>query len=267
MKCTGMDLSPLLLMVWLAPYLQTISFTHAFSPRPFASSISYTHELAAAGDDATSSAKERKPWEFLRFVSQSSKFVTPPTLPFIGGGTKESTRKIKPGDIIWAPSSSDNFCNFAPLDDVVMGGASSSTVDNNTGMWTGTVTDANNGGFVGIRSTPFRNGLSLDVSDCKGVELRLRKGDGKRFKFVVRDSTEFNGICWTTEFDAGSVIRIPWAKQIPTIFAKTVNGKNFDDEKVVGFQVAYSKFEYDGQLNKKFQLGDFALQIMELKAY
>ena len=157
-----------------------------------------------------------------------------------------------------------------------MGGASSSNIDNNTGMWKGTVTDANNGGFVGIRSTPFKNGLALDLSDCNGVELRLRLGGGKRFKFVVRDSTEFNGICWTTAFDAGggngaggglanvvnlfnspknndgtrngvdgnfkgAVIRVPFAKQIPTIFAKTVSGKTFDVKNVVGFQLAYSK--------------------------
>ena len=172
------------------------------------------------------------------------------------------------GETIWTPSSSQSFFGFAPLDDVVMGGASSSTVDNNTGMWTGTVTDANNGGFVGIRSTPFQSGLSLDMSGCKGVELRLRKGAGRRFKLVVRDSTEFNGICWTTEFDAGkTVIRIPFAKQIPTLFGKTQPGKTFNDENVAGFQIAYSKFEFDGQLNKKFLLGEFALQLLELKSY
>ena len=149
-----------------------------------------------------------------------------------------------------------------------MGGASSSTVDNNTGTWTGTVTDANNGGFVGIRSTPFESGLSLDMSGCRGVELRLRRGGGQRFKFIVRDSTDFNGVCWTTEFDAkGTVIRIPFSKQIPTVFAKTVTGKSFDDNSVVGFQVTYSKFEYDGKLNQNFQLGDFALQLLELKSF
>jgi len=177
---------------------------------------------------------------------------------------------------------------------VVMGGASSSTIDNNTGMWTGTVTDANSGGFVGVRSTPFKNGLSLDMSGCNGVELRFRKLGGQTFKFVVRDSTEFNGVCWTTEFDAvevgkgglanmgalfgagsstgddqsnGTVVRIPFTKQIPTIFAKTVSGKSFDDENVVGFQLAYSKFAYDGQLNKNFQLGEFSLQILEVNSY
>ncbi|KAL9178778.1 hypothetical protein ACHAXT_003909 [Thalassiosira profunda] len=234
----------------------------AFAPQP---SVSSRRGIALhASDDAS---KERRPWEFLRFVSQSSKFVTPPPLPFLGGGRKGEARKAAPGETLWSPSSSDNIFSFAPLDDVVMGGASSSTADNNTGMWSGTVTDANSGGFVGIRSTPFRNGAALDMSGCKGVELRLRKGGGKRFKFVVRDSTEFNGICWTTEFDAGGTVQIPFSKQIPTVFAKTVPGTLFDEKSVVGFQVAYSKFGFDGQLNKKFDLGEFALQILELKAY
>ena len=196
--------------------------------------------------------------------------------------------------MIWAPSSTSNYFSFAPLDDVVMGGASSSSVDNNTGIWRGRVTDANNGGFVGIRSTPFKNEMAFDMTDCKGIELKLRMGNGKRFKFVVRDTTEFNGICWTTAFDAASngnanflepvgnllsksidtiadeksiQVRIPFAKQVPTIFAQTVTGKTFDEMNVVGMQLAYSKFEFDGKLNQNFELGDFSLQILEISTY
>ena len=187
------------------------------------------------------------------------------------------------GETLWAPSSAQNFFSFAPLDDVVMGGASSSTIDNNTGVWSGKVTDANNGGFVGIRSTPFRNEMSLDMRDCRGIELKVRLGNGRRFKFVVRDSTEFNGICWTTAFDSNSQgsgkiivsgpdqnsasIRLPFANQVPTFFAQTVRGKTFDPMNVVGFQLAYSKFEFDGRLNKNFELGNFDLQIVEIKSY
>ena len=166
-----------------------------------------------------------------------------------------------------------------------MGGASYSTMDNRSGIWRGVVTDANNGGFVGIRSTPFENGMILDMRDCKGVILTVRsmttttttneegsnrnRSPGQRYKFVVRDTTDFNGICWTTEFDIlpSTEIRIPFAQQIPTIFAKTIRGQRFDDTNIVGFQVAYSKFEYDGRLNAKFQLGEFNLQLLELKSF
>ncbi len=165
-----------------------------------------------------------------------------------------------------------------------MGGASYSTMDNISGLWRGVVTDANNGGFAGIRSKPFANGLVLDMSGCKGVILKVRstkEGEeegkmirrGQRYKFVVRDTTDFNGICWTTEFDVlptttTTEIRIPFAQQIPTIFAKTIRRqKKFDHTNIVGFQVAYSKFEYDGRLNAKFQLGEFNLQLLELKSF
>ena len=211
---------------------------------------------------------ERKPWELFRFISQSSKFVTLPALPFASQSSEK--RKLQPGETIWAAGNPNNFFKFAPLDDVVMGGASSSTIDNNTGIWTGTVTEANNGGFVGVRSTPFRGGLlSLDMSACKGIEIRFRRGKGKRFKFVVRTDTSFNGVCWTTSFDAkeNGNIRIAFSDQVPTIFAKTVSGVTFDTENIVGLQFAYSKFEYDGKLNNNFDLGDFGLQIVELKAY
>ncbi|KAL3781484.1 hypothetical protein HJC23_009153 [Cyclotella cryptica] len=237
---------------------------------------------ASADDSSPTSSKGREPWDIIRFISQSSKFIRPPRIPLLGERIGSEKRRVKPGETLWAPSSAQNFFAFAPLDDVVMGGASSSSIDNNTGKWSGKVTDANNGGFVGIRSTPFQNDMSLDMRDCNGIELKVRLGNGKRFKFVVRDSTEFNGICWTTTFDAapqgsgGNVaigfdrntsIRLPFANQVPTIFANTVAGKTFDAKNVVGLQLAYSKFEFNGRLNKNFVLGNFDLQILEIKSY
>ncbi len=142
---------------------------------------------------------QKRPWEFLRFVPQSSKFVTLSNLNPFGGG-KASTA-VKPGDVVWQPSSKSITTlpfTFAPLDDVVMGGASNSNFDTTTGTWRGTVTDANNGGFIGIRSTP--PSLQLDLSQCQGLEWKIqfrsksgsRGGKRLRFKVIVRDSTEFN---------------------------------------------------------------------------
>ena len=132
-----------------------------------------------------------------------------------------------------------------------MGGASNSEIDNNTGIWKGTVTSANNGGFVGIRTTPASFAPALDMNQCKGIQIKLKGGDGKRFKAIVRDSKDFNGICWTTSFDApnksilfqnnSGVIKIPFNKQIPTIFANVIPDATFNSENVVGFQLTYSK--------------------------
>mmetsp|Transcript_26123 Transcript_26123/g.38677 ORF Transcript_26123/g.38677 Transcript_26123/m.38677 type:complete len:273 (-) Transcript_26123:435-1253(-) len=210
------------------------------------------------------SKNEKVPWDGMRFLQQSSKFFTPPRL---FQKKDEGTKVVNPGDTLWEPSSANNLFSFAPLDDVVMGGASKSNFDNETGNWRGFVTSANNGGFVGIRSTPFSQ--ALDMKNCNGIELRLKGGNRKRFKFVVRDSTDFNGVCWTSSFDAPSLlnrVRLPFKKQVPTIFARTVPNQVFGSNNVLGFQVAYSKFEYDGDLNPNFSLGDFSLQIIEIVA-
>lgn len=224
-------------------------------------------ESKASSEAESSATGRRQPWDVLRFVRQSSRFVSPPKVPFFPSGRP---KVVRPGDIIWSPSSSSssNPFQWAPLDDVVMGGVSSSTVDNGTGVWRGTVSSANSGGFVGVRSTPMN--VPLDMSKCKGIELVLRGGDGKRFKAVVRDSDEFNGVCWTSSFDApkkGGAVRLPFQQQVPTIFARTVPGKTFRAGNVMGFQLAYSKFEYDGALNPNFALGEFSLEISEVRAY
>lgn len=258
---------------------------------------------------------KRQPWEFGRFVRQSSKFVN---LPFLSssGSTSASGTVIVPGTVVWQPSAASGAAtviptsvppfSFGPLDDVVMGGASSSTFDNDSGLWKGSVTDANNGGFIGIRSFPA---FKWDMTGCQGIELKLRqRGEAdQRFKVVLRDSTDFNGVCWTTSVNvrgnggsiAGSIpsymklfrpndssdtttnasktmpskpttttVRIPFDKQIPTLFAKTVTGATtFQKDSIVGVQLAYSKFEYDGGLNPKFTVGDIQLEILEIKAY
>ena len=161
-----------------------------------------------------------------------------------------------------------------------MGGASSSTFDNPTGIWTGTVTDANNGGFIGVRSYPS---FELDMRNCRGIELKIKGGDGKRFKIGLRDTNDFNGIVWTKSVDIGTpdgglsilsakksditTVKIPFNELVPTRFARIVPDQEFRRENVAGIQIAFSKFEYNGDLNPKFSLGDIRLQILEVKSY
>ena len=235
-------------------------------------------------------AAERRPWEVLRFVQQSSKFVQFPFLP--GSRRASSTQVVRPGATLWTARSRSSTggvvgtnlpvsFTMAPLDDVVMGGASASTFDDATGTWSGTVTDANNGGFIGIRSTPA---FLWDCSKCRGLEWKVKlllneadesssskRRQSRRFKFVLRDSTEFNGITWTTSVDLapGSVqtVKIPFNRQVPALFARKVPNQTFRKDNIVSVQVAYSKFEYDGDLNPNFSLGNVKLQLLELRAY
>ena len=205
---------------------------------------------------------ERQPWNIFQFAQQSLRFVNL-------GQRPKARITIQPGDLLWKPGFQNDF-TFAPLDDVVMGGASSSNFDTATGQWNGVVTDANNGGFIGIRSTPV---VDWNMSNCQGIEVTLNTRSTNtplRIKVVVRDSTEFNGISWTTSIDVvnGKPTKIPFAKQVPTVFARTVpNSKPFAKDQVKGIQLVYSKFEYDGKLNDKFALGNFQLQIDEIRAY
>eukprot|EP00536_Pseudo-nitzschia_multiseries_P012210 jgi/Psemu1/298051/fgenesh1_pm.452_\ len=228
---------------------------------------------------------QRQPWDILRFVRQSSRFVS----PFPGTRTKTSRvadrrGTIAPGTVLWkAGDEEKNDFEFAPLDDVVMGGASSSNFDRATGKWKGTVTDANNGGFTGIRSTPL---VDYDLSACKGIKWVLAETErDMRLKVVVRDSADFNGIGWTTSRDttkAPSVspgmkslvaLKIPFDGNqnqalVPSRFAKILtDAPAFASSNVKAFQLTYSKFEYDGGLNPKFYVGDFSIQLLEIVTY
>lgn len=159
-----------------------------------------------------------------------------------------------------------------PLDDVVMGGVSESTFDNEARRWSGTVSALNSGGFVGIRSKTLSP--PRDVSATNGVELRVRGGGGMRFKMVLRDSTDFNGVAYSASFDTNralpfvglqpQTVRIPFEQLVPTIFARTVPDKSFDPQRLVAIQFALSKFEYDGALNPRFKEGDFELEILDV---
>ena len=254
------------------------------SKNSFPSSSSYTI-LFSDNNSSSEKNQRRRPWDVIRFVRQSSRFVN----PFPGSGTKPSVSedrrgKLSPGTLLWKAGQKNDF-EFAPLDDVVMGGASVSNFDRATGKWTGTVTDANNGGFAGVRSTPL---VDFDLSGCGGIEWTLAGTErDTRLKIVLRDSADFNGIGWTTSRDtAGSLSRLSSTKPLTTLkipfdgngngnqslvpsrFAKILtDAPPFASSNVKAFQLTYSKFEYDGGLNPKFYLGDFSIQLLEIRAY
>jgi len=243
----------------------------------FAPSPSSNTRTRSSSSQLSAATKERQPWDVLRFVQQSSKFVS---FPFVPSSSK-SKQSVKPGDILWQPASSS--FQWAPLDDVVMGGASKSNLDNASGLWKGSVTDANNGGFVGVRTTP---NLKLDLTQCQGLEWTFQTSEKmpKRLKVVLRDSTDFNGIAWTASVDIPNntfgggkgkqvKVRLPVNRKslVPTKFASIVKDPStaggIDKSGITALQMVYSKFEYEGELNPKFKAGDFDLQLLQVKAY
>ena len=223
-------------------------------------------ELAQARSETP--AAQRVPWDWRRFLSQSSKFVSLPSL-----GAAAPARAVGPGDAV-------DVALF-PLDDVVMGGASASTFDNAARRWTGTVTTRNSGGFVGVRSRTLSP--PLDASRASGLSLTVRSGAALRYKVVLRDSTDFNGVAHTASFDvrgapprdvfgrprdpAPQKIDVPFDSFVPTIFARTVPDAALDLAGIVAVQFALSKFEYDGGLSPLFREGPFDLEIVDIAVY
>nr|XP_019704506.1 uncharacterized protein LOC105040590 [Elaeis guineensis] len=167
---------------------------------------------------------------------------------------------------------------WGALDDVVMGGVSESMfqVDATgneyggpSGLFKGVVSTANNGGFTSIRTKNFS--VPEDLSAYDGIELRV-KGDGRRYKLILRTSADWDTVGYTASFDTVKdqwhTIKIPFSSLRPVFRARTmVNAPPFDPSNIISLQLMYSKFEYDGKLNPTFVEGPFQLPFSSMRAY
>lgn len=213
-------------------------------------------------------AGERKPWDLGRFVSTAATFNSPiDAVARALSGPSSATVKA-PGSVIWSPTEPGEM-TFAPLDDVVMGGCSESSVDLTEDglLWTGTVTTANNGGFTGMRTKTFAR--PLDLSACQGISLRVR-ADAFTYKCILRDSADWNGIAWTASFKTTAssgeqTIRLPFSSFVATKFARTVPSAPLNLSSILAVQFSLSKFEYDGGLNPTFREGPFGLTLLDIR--
>lgn len=175
------------------------------------------------------------------------------------------------GELIMDLTQPDTVALWGALDDVVMGGMSRSRLvpDPAGARFEGTVTTENNGGFASIRTRNLEP--PLDVSAATGLVLRVR-GDGKRYKFLLRDSSGWDSLAYSAQFDTQPAtwitVKIPFADLVPVFRAKTVpNAPPINLRRVVSLQIMLSKFAYDGQRNPTFQPGDFRLQISTISTY
>jgi hypothetical protein len=159
---------------------------------------------------------------------------------------------------------------WGALDDVVMGGVSQSGIQLGAAgaLFSGTVSTANSGGFASVRTRNFEP--AIDLSGFEGIELRV-KGDGNRYKFMLRTETRWDGVahCFSfdTEPDTWMTVQIPFTEFVPVFRAKTVSDAAIDPSRIHAMQLMLSKFEYDGALNPHFQPGFFQLQVQSIQAY
>lgn len=160
---------------------------------------------------------------------------------------------------------------WGALDDVVMGGVSESGVrlGASGAIFSGNVSTANSGGFASIRTRNFEP--PLDLRGYEGVLLRVR-GDGNRYKFMLRSETRWDGVAYCYSFDTVPQtwieVAIPFTACVPVFRAKTIrDGSALNTAQVQSLQLMLSKFEYDGALNPQFTAGAFQLEVESIQAY
>ncbi|KAJ4788979.1 NAD(P)-binding Rossmann-fold superfamily protein [Rhynchospora pubera] len=167
---------------------------------------------------------------------------------------------------------------WGALDDVVMGGVSESLFQIDptgsetggpTGLFKGVVSTSNNGGFTSIRTKNFS--IPEDLSAYDGIELRV-KGNGRRYKLIVRTSSEWDTVGYTGFFDTvkdqWQTVKVPFSSLRAVFRARTLpDAPEFDPSNIISLQLMFSKFEYDGKLNPTFVEGPFELPFSSMKAY
>jgi monofunctional biosynthetic peptidoglycan transglycosylase len=148
---------------------------------------------------------------------------------------------------------------FLPIDDVVMGGRSSSRLEPGDGFaaFRGEVSLANGGGFASVRSAPSR----LDLSGAEGIALRVR-GDGRAYKLNLRTDDRFDGVTYQAALEpqagAWQTVTLPFRSFRPRFRGRPVDGAPpLDPARIatIGFLVADRRE------------GAFRLEIAALGAY
>jgi hypothetical protein len=97
--------------------------------------------------------------------------------------------------------------SWGALDDVVMGGCSSSGLHALLGggpggsdavVFSGAASTENNGGFASVRSKNFDP--ALDLGGYEGIRVTL-KGGGQRYKLILRTSGAWDAVCYCVSID------------------------------------------------------------------
>jgi hypothetical protein len=212
-------------------------------------------------------------WDLGRFVQTLEYFEAIPVVSWLQNMFQPRPKPLtSTGDVLFDfnDSATDLQNTWGALDDVVMGGVSNSGIclEGGFAVFSGNVSTENSGGFSSVRTRNFDP--PLDLSNKSGVELRI-KGDGNRYKFLIRDSDGWDSTGYSYSFDtvAGEwiTVQIPFSRTIPVFRAKTVSNTRLSPEHIRSFQLMLSKFEYDGTLNPHFNPGSFRLEILSIATY
>ncbi len=219
-------------------------------------------------------SEQRTQWDLGRFVQTLEYFEAIPVISWLQKMFQPRPNPQPANNRVLFDFSNpaiDIQNTWGALDDVVMGGVSDSGVrlENGVAVFSGNVSIANSGGFASIRTRNFDP--AIDLTPFIGIELHV-KGDGNRYKFLVRDDDAWDSVGYSHSFDTIAsqwiTIQVPFAQLIPVFRAKSMsNAKPIASTHIRSFQLMLSKFEYDGALNPRFNPGSFRLEISSIAAY
>lgn len=154
----------------------------------------------------------------------------------------------------------EGVAGFAAIDDVVMGGRSSSAfaaAGEGVAAFAGTVSLEGGGGFASVRSAPG----SWDLGGHRGIALRVR-GDGKAYKLSLRTDARLDGVAYQAGFSprpgVWETIRLPFSDFVPRYRGREVPGADpLDPAKIATF----------GLLIAEKQAGPFRLEVAWIEAW
>jgi hypothetical protein len=138
-----------------------------------------------------------------------------------------------------------NLESWIVVDDVVMGGRSQGEFflsEEGTGVFRGKVSLENNGGFSSVRYRFDR----MNIEEYSQVHIRL-KGDGKRYQFRVKTSTN-DYQSYITYFETSGkweTIKIDLYEMYPSFRGQRLNMPNYPGEIIaeISFLIANYKAE------------------------
>jgi len=240
--------------------------------------------------DAGNGVVRKAKWDMGRFSQTVSFFKGSPwklLLPrFLQMGDKKAVRRSPsaqgPEELLidWGETDGLSVENtWGVLDDVVMGGVSSSSISvEGAGEWnerclvfSGTTSRENNGGFCSFRSRLFTPPFNMSSYD--GLVFKARCKDGLRYKIQLRDNTGWDSPGWSLGFDTvkgGKEVeaRIPFSKLIPNFRSQTLkDAEPLNLETISSIQFTLSAFDFDKAMNPAFKEGDFELRLGALRLY
>lgn len=172
---------------------------------------------------------------------------------------------------------------WGELNDVVMGGRSEAaatviTIPDDEGgkcAKLSGVVEGDGGGFVSMRTRDFVT--PLDLGGYDGVKMRVR-GDGRRFKLIIRDVEDFFGLSYHASFDTveGQWEDVEFLFEedfVPVMRGDRVKRgeseyRDFRSNRIFSFQVMMSKYEMGmSELNPTFASGPVSLEIASITAF